>query len=98
MNEYIYVVRPTRLEMLTNGPTPDEERIVGQHFEYLKVLHSENVVVLAGRTQNEDESTFGIIIFKAQNDAAANEIMQSDPAVRNNVLHAELFPYRIAVM
>lgn len=55
-------------------------------------------MILVGRTQNSDESTFGIAIFKAENEEAARTIMENDPAVVGGVMQAQLFPYRIALM
>jgi uncharacterized protein YciI len=96
--QYLYKIQPTRLEMLTQGPTPEEATIVAQHFAYLKDLAEQGVVVLAGRTLNTDESTFGIVIFNANSEESARDIMNSDPAVKKGVMRAELYPYRIAVM
>ena len=98
VTQYLYTIHPTRLEMLTNGPTPEEAEIVSQHFSYLEGLTERGVVVLAGRTQNTDESSFGIVIFNAQSEEAAHEVMENDPAVKNGVMRAKLYPYRVALM
>jgi uncharacterized protein YciI len=50
VTEFLYKIQPTRLEMLTEGPTAEEAAIVSQHFAYLKGLTEEGSVVLAGRT------------------------------------------------
>jgi len=55
-------------------------------------------MVLAGRTLNTDERSFGIVIFRADSEEAARRVMEQDPAVRNRVMRAELYPYRIALM
>jgi uncharacterized protein YciI len=98
VTEYLYKIQPSRLEMLTQGPTPDEATLVAQHFAYLQGLAAQGVVVLAGRTLNADEQAFGIVIFRASSEEAARIIMNNDPAVKNGVMRAELYPYRIAVM
>jgi uncharacterized protein len=97
MVQFLYRVQPTRLGMLTEGPTDRESAIVGAHFSYLKGLVEQGVVLMAGRTLNADESTFGIAIFEAESIQAAEEIMRGDPAVREGVMRAELFPYRVAL-
>jgi uncharacterized protein YciI len=97
MNEYLYLIRPTRLEMLIES-TPEEDPIVGQHFLWLKQLAEQGAVLLAGRTLNTDATTFGIVIFRAESDAAAQELMHDDPAVRQRVMRAELYPYRVALL
>ena len=53
---------------------------------------------MAGRTLNNDETAFGIVVFRAPSEAEALETMQSDPAVAAGVMRAELFPYRIALL
>jgi uncharacterized protein YciI len=98
LTQWIYVLKPTRLEMLTEGATPEEDRIVGRHFAYLQNLNEKGVMILMGRTENNDETTFGIAIFEASDETAALAIMQNDPAVRNGVMTATLYPYRIALM
>lgn len=95
--QFIYVVRPTRLGMLAEGTTPEEENIIGRHFAYLKDLAEKGVVMLAGRTQDADESSFGIVILQADSEGEAREIMLSDPAVEGKVMSARLHPYRIAI-
>jgi uncharacterized protein YciI len=96
--EYMYTIKPTRLEMLTSGPTEVESQIVSQHFEYLKRLCEEGIVILAGRTLNTDPSTFGIVIFKAQDEQEAQKVVDADPAVENGVMDAKLYPYRVALL
>lgn len=95
--QYIYVVRPARREMLTEGPAPEESAIIGQHFTYLQDLAEKGTVLLVGRTQNNDETTFGLCIFEAGSEEEARTIMNQDPAVARGVMRAELFPYKIAI-
>ena len=97
MSQYLYRIQPTRLGMLTDGPKERESKIVDEHFEYLQRLAAEGTVLLAGRTLNADERTFGIVIFVADSEDLAAEIVRNDPAVRHRVMQAELFPYRIAL-
>jgi len=82
--------------MVTSGPTDEEASIISEHFNYLKSLTEQGVVLVFGRTQNKDASTFGITIFRADSDDAARSIMNNDPAVKKRIMRAELFPYRVA--
>ena len=95
--QFLYRLQVTRLEMLRGGPTPEEARVVGAHLDYLKKLAAEGVVILAGRTQTNDDTTFGIVILNAADEAAAWAVMDNDPAVKGSVMHATLFPFRVAV-
>ncbi len=97
-SEYLYRIQPTRPSMLVDGPTPDESRIISEHFAYLKSLTEAGVLILAGRTLNTDPSSFGIVIFRADSPEQAIAVMANDPAVHRGVMQATLFPYRIALM
>ncbi|HEV2118910.1 MAG TPA: YciI family protein [Candidatus Bathyarchaeia archaeon] len=97
MSQFLYRIQPVRHDMLANGSTEFESRIVSEHFNYLKQLATAGVVILAGRTQNTDYSSFGIVVFNAKTVEEAREIMLNDPAVKNKVFRAELFPYKMAL-
>jgi uncharacterized protein YciI len=96
--QFLYMIRPARPAMLTEGPTAAERAAISEHFAYLQALQASGALVLAGRTQNTDESSFGIVIFYADSEAAAGQIMRSDPAVLAGVMVATLYPYRIALL
>ncbi len=95
--QFLYTIRPARMEMLTEGSTERETEIVTQHFNYLSELAAKGVVLFAGRTVTDDERTFGIVVFHARSEGEAFKIMQSDPAVAQGVMIPELYPFRLAV-
>jgi len=96
--EFMYRVEPTRPAMLSNGPTAQERAVITEHFNRLAELTKKGVVEFAGRTTNTDKTSFGIIIFRAESEAAAREIMNDDPAVKKGVMKATLFPFHTALM
>jgi uncharacterized protein YciI len=96
MAEFLYRLQPTRPAMLTEGPSAVERDTVGAHVAYLEGLLAAGVVVLFGRTQTTDASTFGLVIFRAGSPIEAQQVMADDPAVRTGVMRADLFPFRIA--
>jgi GNAT superfamily N-acetyltransferase/uncharacterized protein YciI len=98
MHQFVYRIQPSRAEMLVSGATPSESAAIGEHFSYLEALAQKGVVLLAGRTLNSDEHTFGIVIFAAGSEAEAAEIMAKDPAVERRVMKAELFPFRASLL
>lgn len=98
MPTYIYRIQPVRPEMLSEGPTAEETRIAGEHFEYLQRLKEEGWLILAGRTLNSDYSAFGIAIFEARDDAHMRAITALDPGVAQKLFRAEWHPYRIALL
>jgi uncharacterized protein YciI len=95
---YLYRIRPTRIAMLADKPTPEEEEVLGAHFAYLQELAAAGVVLMAGRNLHRDERSFGLVVFAAPDDAAARRIMNDDPGVRAGVFAAELFPFRVALL
>lgn len=97
MPQFLYLLKPARPGMLTQS-TPEEDETVSRHFAYLKELTVRGVMILVGRTQNADETTFGIAIFEAEDETAARKIMENDPAVQRGVMTATLYPYKIALM
>jgi uncharacterized protein YciI len=97
MQQFLYRIQPTRIEMLTVGATEEESTIVGEHFAYLKNLLDKGVVLMAGRTTSADADTFGIVVFVAESEAHAAEIVRDDPAVKFGVMRPELYPYQVAL-
>ena len=101
MNEtkqFLYRIQPTRVAMLTEGPTEEEQQRAAEHFAYLKELTDQGTVILAGRTLTGDADSFGIVILSADSDAEAIRIMNADPAVKHGVMRGELFPFGVALM
>ena len=95
--EFLYRLEATRAEMISIGPTEKESRALEEHFAYLEDLTERGLVLLAGRTVSLGAGTFGIVVFRAESESAALEIMEADPAVRDGVMRAELHPFRVAL-
>jgi uncharacterized protein len=77
--------------------TDADRATVGAHFQHLSRATELGQVVLAGRTDEPMDRTFGIVIFDAESEEAARSFMQSDPAVAGGVMTATLHPYSIAL-
>jgi uncharacterized protein YciI len=93
MPEYIYLTHPFR-DGFFEEPTPEEDAIMDERFEYLKLATESGVVLLAGPCL---DNTFGVVVFSAENDGAAHTFMFNDPSVKKNVMMAELHPMRISL-
>ncbi len=94
MKEYLYLIHPYRHGFF-DEPTPEEEAILNEHFEYLKQATATGTVVLAGPCTDD---TFGLVVFRAESDEAANAFMFNDPSIKKNVMAAELHPMRISLI
>ena len=64
------------------------------HFEYLRQATQAGVVLLAGPCLDD---TFGLVVFEAADEAAAQAFMFNDPSVQLNVMMAELHPFRVSL-
>jgi hypothetical protein len=53
-------------------------------------------LVLAGRTSEPGDKTFGIAIFEAADEHVARKFMQENPAVAGGLMTAELHPFAVA--
>ena len=95
MPTYIYRLTPARAEMPTS-PTEEESRVIGEHFEYLCQAARARTVHMAGRTLGSD-AVWGICIFDAPDDDAAQHFMRNDPGIKQGVQLGELFPFRAAL-
>jgi uncharacterized protein YndB with AHSA1/START domain/uncharacterized protein YciI len=74
--------------------TPAEERIMDEHFEYLKKLTAETKVLMAGPAFG----AFGLIVLQTESEEEANDIMRIEPSVARGVHTYELYPMRVSLM
>ena len=95
--QYLYVLRPVERLLVAEHWTEKEAAITGRHFARLEGMLAQGRLILAGKTEGLDESTFGIVIFEADSPEEAIEIMNSDPGVAEGIMTAQLFPYRVAL-
>ena len=95
-NQYLYIIQPERLSMLTEEPTSHERETMAKHFAYLHQLTEQGILILAGRTLNNNVDTIGIAIINALSKEEARTIVDNDPAVSQGVMNARLYPYRVA--
>jgi uncharacterized protein len=93
MPEYIYLIHPLR-DRFFEEPTLQESAIMEEHFQYLKLAKESGGVILAGPCLDD---TFGIVIFHAEDEAAARAFMFADPSIKANVMMSELHPLRISL-
>jgi uncharacterized protein YciI len=93
MLDYIYLIHPFR-EGFFENPTAEEGALVEAHFEYLRTSTQDGQVVLAGPCLDQ---TFGLVVFHARDETSAREFMMNDPTVKNNVMLAELHPFKISL-
>jgi uncharacterized protein YciI len=92
--EFIYIIWAPRKDFMKTI-TEEEERIMGEHFEYLKGLFEKEKLVLAGPCLDK---AFGIVIFTAESEEEARKIMEDDPSVKAGVMKSELHSFRVSLL
>lgn len=96
--QWLYVLRLVPRLHDDAAWTEDDERVVGAHFQRLKQLTADGVVILAGRTLEAGERTMGLVVFEAADEAAARALMEADPTVAGGLMTATLHPYAVALL
>lgn len=94
---FVYVLKPVTRLHDDNAWTDADNATIGRHFNHLKAATERGQIVLAGRTLEPGDKTFGLVIFEAADEPAARAFMLSDPAVVEKIMMAELHPYAIAL-
>lgn len=92
--QFMYVNRPVRKEMFEELNKKERE-VIPRHFNYLKMLREKGILILAGPNL---DNTFGVVIFFASSEEEAKDIMNNDPAIREEIMEAELHPFRVSLM
>jgi uncharacterized protein YciI len=95
--QFIYVLRLVPRLYSDSAWTQEDKMALSRHFTRFKHAIETGELILAGRTSEPGDKTFGIAIFEANNEAAARKFMESDPAVVAGLMTAELHPFSVAL-
>jgi uncharacterized protein YciI len=96
--QYLYVLQLVPRLHDPKAWTERDNASVAKHFERLQEATKQGRVILAGRTTEALDKTFGLVVFEAASDEAAQEFMQTDPTVVAGVMTAVLHPYSVALL
>lgn len=97
-SRFIYLLRLVERLHTDTGWTKDDEETIGRHFRHLKAATETGQVVMAGRTLEAGDKTFGLVIFEADSLEAAQAFAESDPAVVAGVMSVEVRPFALVLM
>jgi uncharacterized protein YciI len=95
--QFIYVLHLVPRLYDDKAWTEADKAAVGRHFNRFKEATASSQLILAGRTAETGDKTFGIAIFEAADETAARKFMEADPAVTSGVMTAELHPFTVAL-
>ncbi len=96
-HQYVYVLKLTARMQEASAWTETENGVIRRHFARLAHATHSGQVILAGRTTEALDKTFGLVIFEAESEEAARLFMESDPPVEANIMSATLHPYSVAL-
>lgn len=92
--QFVYIYKPLK-ENFNDTATEEENKIISEHFFYLKGLLEKKILIFAGPETN---AKFGIAVLETNTEEEAKKIMENDPAVSSKVFTAELFPFRVSLI
>jgi uncharacterized protein YciI len=95
--QFIYVLRLVPRLYADNNWTAQDKDALQRHFVRFQDAIKSRQLILAGRTSEPGDETFGIAIFQAKDEAAARKFMEEDPAVAGGLMTAELHPFSVAL-
>lgn len=93
--QFLITIEPTRPDLeATMGI--EEQRVLGEHYEYLKTLHGKGVVLFAGRT-TEAKGLRGLIVAAAADEAEAQAMLDADPAVQAGIFRGRIEAFKVVL-
>lgn len=95
--QFIYVLRLVPRLHSDSAWTNEDTAVLKRHFVRFQQAAKSGQLILAGRTSEPGDKTFGIAIFEAADEETAKKFMQEDPAVESGLMTAELHPFAVAL-
>jgi len=95
--QFIYVLHLVPRLYADASWTDEDKKVLQRHFVRFQEAIKAGKLILAGRTSESGDKTFGIAIFEAKDEAAARKFMEEDPAVAVGLMTAELHPFTVAL-
>jgi uncharacterized protein len=95
--QFIYVLHLVPRLYDDKAWTVEDKAAVDRHLANFKAAVQSGRLILAGRTIEPGDETFGIAIFEAADEAAARKFIEADPAVMAGIMTAELHPFAVVL-
>jgi uncharacterized protein YciI len=93
--QFALLMKATGPEFFKKTQEPDGKQLVQRHFKKLQALTQQGVCLFSGHTLVTDESGFGIIIVRAESEAAAQKIIDDDDLVKAGLIRGTVFPFEV---
>ena len=95
--QFIYVLRLVPRLYSDSNWTKENKAVLERHFIRFQEAIKSGQLILAGRTKEPGDKTFGIAIFEAADEAAARTFMENDPCVAGGLMTSQLHPFAVAL-
>jgi uncharacterized protein len=95
--QFIYVLRLVPRLYDDKNWTKEDNAVLERHVARFQEATKSGQLILAGRTKEPGDKTFGIAIFRASDETAARAFMEADPTVSAGLMTAELHPFAVAL-
>lgn len=95
-SQFYIVIKPYRHDFITN-PKEEEDKIMSDHFLYLKSLLEQNKLFFAGPTLIPDDP-FGVIILETETEEEARKLLENDHSIKAGIQKIDDFrPIRLSL-
>ena len=95
MGTWIYFIHPPR-EDFAETMTEAEGEAWGRHWQRIQRLYLEGRIILVGPTLGPTNT--GLCVFEADDEDAARELMNDDPAIAEGFATGELRPFQLSLL
>lgn len=93
-SHFIVIFRFQR-QTFQQDATPEEEKTVRIHLQYLKDLHAKGTIVYAGFRK---DAVDGIVVFETASREEAKKLVENDPAVKTRLFAWELHDFQTVLI
>ena len=95
--QFVYILKLAPRFQQEAAWTDTENQVVARHFERLAEAVKSGQVIIAGRTTEPLDETFGIVIFEAESEAAAESSCSPIRRSIAGLMTATVHPYAVAL-
>ena len=95
MGTWIYYIHPPRIDF-AETMTAAEDEAWGRHWQRIQRLYLEGRIILVGPTLGRHNT--GICVFEADDEDAARQLMDDDPAIAGGFATGELRPFQLSLL
>lgn len=95
---FAFVYKVSNEDFRKSGPRPEDMPALQGHVKYLRTLAEQGTSLFSGHTLNSDESAFGLLVVRAESEAAARKIMEADPIIHAGLVQGTVIPFGIGTI